>query len=233
MKLILFDIDGTLVNTGGAGMRAMDRTFASLYGVDGVLAGTPLAGRTDRFIVGDAAARLDPPPLVDDEWLASFREIYCGLLEEEIASHRSASKRLLPGVRELLDVLAPRRDVVMALLTGNFARSARIKLAHFGIWDYFQFGAYGDAHVERNPLFDVAMTAAREHPAAAVAIDSVYVIGDTPHDVACARAGGARAVGVATGLHSAEELRSCGADVVFDDLADTRQVLASGFDLGD
>lgn len=232
MKLLLFDIDGTLVNTAGAGKRAMDRTFAALYGIDGVLEGTPLAGRTDRFIVGDAATRLVSPPVIDDAWLDSFREIYCGLLDEELHSERSASKQLLPGIRALLDHLATREDVVLALLTGNFARSARIKLAHFGIWDCFRFGAFGDAHVERNPLFDVAMSTARQAMSSDRDFDAVYVIGDTPHDVACARAGRARALAVATGLHSVEELQACGADVVFDDLADTSRVLDHGLEIG-
>lgn len=231
MTLILFDIDGTLVNTGGAGMRAMNRTFAELVGVGNALDGIQLAGRTDRVIVGDAAERLTPRVHVDDGWLSHFRDAYCAKLEQELADGRGTSKRVLPGVEALLDTLRPRPDVQLALLTGNFARAARIKLAHFDLWDYFACGAFGDHHVDRNPLLAVAVEAAAACRDADVSHDEVVVIGDTPHDVACARAGGARAVAVATGLHSADDLHEAGADIVFDDLRDTRAVIEAGFRL--
>jgi phosphoglycolate phosphatase-like HAD superfamily hydrolase len=227
MRLILFDIDGTLVNTGGAGVRAMNRTFREIYRVDGALQGIALAGRTDRVIVHDAVARLDPQRTVDDEWLERFRQRYFPILEEEMANGAGAGKRVLPGVRPLLDALAARDDIVLGLLTGNFAPAARIKLAHFGLWDYFTCGAYGDAHVDRNLLLEVAREAARAHAPGVIAPERIVVIGDTPHDVACARSGGATAIAVATGIHSLDDLHATEADVVFEDLSDTREVLKS------
>ncbi len=226
MKLVLFDIDGTLVLTGGAGMRAMDRTFHQLFGTERALQGVTLAGRTDRVIVSDALERLAPGVPLDDRWLASFREIYCGYLEGEIADGVASGKRILPGVRPLLDTLSARDDVALGLLTGNFSRSARIKLDHFGLWHYFAWGAFGDDHVDRNELLPVALAAAREARGLDVPPGRVFVIGDTPNDVACARSGGAQAIAVATGPSSVDDLWASGADVVFGDLSDTDTVIA-------
>jgi phosphoglycolate phosphatase-like HAD superfamily hydrolase len=225
MKLVLFDIDGTLVLTGGAGMRAMDRAFHRLFGAARALQGVTLAGRTDRVIVSEALERLAPGVRLDDEWLASFREIYCGYLEEEIADGVASGKRILPGVRPLLDALSTRDDVALGLLTGNFSRSARIKLDHFGLWHYFAWGAFGDDHVDRNELLPVALAAAREARGLDVPPGRVFVIGDTPNDVACARSGGAQAIAVATGPSSVDDLWASGADVVFGDLSDTNTVI--------
>lgn len=225
MHLVLFDIDGTLVLTGGAGMRAMDRAFQHIHGVDRALQGVTLAGRTDRVIVSEALARVAPGVPFGDAWLASFRDVYCGYLEEEMADGVATGKRVLPGVRELLDALAVRNDVALGLLTGNFSRSARIKLAHFGLWDYFGWGAFGDDHVDRNDLLPVALRAARKATGLEVPARQVFVIGDTPHDVACAQSGGAQAIAVATGPSSVDDLWASGADVVFGDLSDTEAVV--------
>lgn len=225
MRLVLFDIDGTLVLTGGAGMRAMDRAFQELFGAERALQGVTLAGRTDRVIVADALARVAPGQRLDDAWLASFREIYCGYLEEEIADGAGFGKRVLPGVRPLLDLLSTRDDVAVGLLTGNFSRSAQIKLAHFDLWDYFGWGAFGDDHVDRNELLPVALRAARSAQGVEVPARQVFVIGDTPNDVACAQSGGAQAIAVATGPSSVDTLWASGADVVFGDLSDTEAVV--------
>lgn len=225
MHLVLFDIDGTLVLTGGAGMRAMERAFQQLFGVDRALQGVALAGRTDRLIVSEALARVTPAVPLDPAWLASFRDVYCPYLVEEMADGVAAGKRVLPGVRELLDVLSSRSDVALGLLTGNFSRSARIKLEYFGLWEYFAWGAFGDDHADRNDLLPVALRAARDTTGIEVPASQVFVIGDTPHDVACAQAGGAQAIAVATGFSSADELWASGADVVFGDLANTDAVV--------
>jgi phosphoglycolate phosphatase-like HAD superfamily hydrolase len=231
MKLVLFDIDGTLVQTGGAGMRAMSRAFAELYRAENALDGVALAGRTDRAIVNDVLERVAPGVVADESWMAGFLDRYCALLDDELESGAGTGKAVLPGVAPLLDALADRDDVVVALLTGNFARSARIKLAHFRLWQYFACGAFGDLHVDRNHLLAVALEAARGVGGRAFGADRVCVIGDTPLDVACARFGGARAVAVATGPHPTEDLRRAGADVVFDDLSDTRTVIREGLGL--
>lgn len=232
MKLVLFDIDGTLINTAGAGVRAMSQVFTQMYGVDRALEGLAFAGRTDRVIVQEALARVAPDSPIADPWWRSFREQYCGLLDSELrATAVDHSQHVLPGIRPLLDVLAGRNDVVLALLTGNFAQSAKVKLAHFDLWDYFRCGAFGDHHVDRNHLFDVALEAAVPHKPADAEWDEVVVIGDTPLDVACALTGGATALAVATGLYSAEALHASGAHHVFPDLSDTAKVLGSALGL--
>lgn len=227
MKLVLFDIDGTLVLTGGAGMRALNRAFQERYGVDRALDGIPLAGRTDRAIITDALARVAPGEPVDEVWLDAFRPRYAQFLEDEMAHGVAVGrKEVMPGVRRLLEALAARADIGLGLLTGNFPESARIKLEHFDLWRYFAWGAFGDGHVDRNALLALATAAARDHhDGLAVPPERVFVIGDTPHDVACARSGGAVAIAVATGFVSMDDLRATGPDALFEDLSETAAVL--------
>jgi phosphoglycolate phosphatase-like HAD superfamily hydrolase len=131
----------------------------------------------------------------------------------------------MPGIRPLLDALRARHDVALGLLTGNFAEGARIKLEYFDLWRYFPCGAFGEDSQDRNDLVPVAIERARAWGIADAAPGDVLVIGDTPHDIACARAVGARSVGVATGSYSVEQLQTAGADVVFKDLSDTTAFL--------
>jgi phosphoglycolate phosphatase-like HAD superfamily hydrolase len=227
MKLILFDIDGTLVLTGGAGLRAMNRACAELVGHADALSGIPVAGRTDRIILADVVARMNR--VLDDELLAVLRDRYLGLLREEILAPgvmptaeylgpRGGIKAVMPGIRELLDALLRRPDVFLGLLTGNFEEGARTKLEHFDLWRYFRCGAYGDDAEDRNALVPIALERARRNGLPATPGDQIFVIGDTPHDIACARAAGAVPVGVATGGFTVDQLRACGADIVFKDL---------------
>jgi phosphoglycolate phosphatase-like HAD superfamily hydrolase len=222
-KLVLFDIDGTLVLTGGAGMHALNRVLSEAIGVAEGLDGVPLAGRTDRAIIADVLARHDRRDLLDDRILEAFCGDYFRYLEEEMAKDLPG-KRMLPGVESLLETLAARPDVELALLTGNLQEGARLKLSHFDLWRYFSWGAFGGDSVDRNELFPVAMAKARERGVAPSPRD-VFVIGDTPHDVACARAGNARAIAVATGPYPVDALVATGADLVLPDLSDARPVL--------
>lgn len=221
--LILFDIDGTLVLTGGAGARAMSLAFEELLGIRDAFRGMPMAGRTDTWILGDAIALHGIAP--DSSTLVQFRDLYLRHLAVEIEKPSSTRKGIMPGVRDLLEALNGRDDVHLALLTGNYESAARIKLQYFDLWRYFSCGAFGDDAPDRNGLLPkaVAAVAARGGPAFEPR-DSV-VIGDTPLDVACARFSSARAIGVATGHHSVDDLREAGADVVFEDLSDMRAVL--------
>jgi phosphoglycolate phosphatase len=218
-KLVLFDIDGTLVLTGGAGLRAMSRACADLVGHSKGLEGIPVAGRTDRVILADVVARVDRQ--LDDELLASLRERYVALLAEEIHHPGHGAKGILAGVSRLLDRLAERDDVMLGLVTGNFEAGARIKLGYFDLWRYFRCGAFADDAADRNALVPFAVSRARGCGWAEIADRDVFVVGDTPHDIACAKAAGAVGVGVATGGFSAEELHASHADVVFDDLSET------------
>jgi phosphoglycolate phosphatase-like HAD superfamily hydrolase len=219
-KLLLFDIDGTLLTSGGAGERALRRGFRDRFGIDDDLAKIEIAGRTDSGIARQvlAAHRLPETP----ENLAAFYDGYLHFLREELPT---SPGRLLPGILPLLDALKSRPDVVLGLLTGNLARGAEIKLSHYGVWDYFEFGAYADDHHDRNQLGHFARQRAREKHGIEFSPERIFVLGDTPHDITCARAIGAKAVAIATGKFSLEELKPLGPDFLFSDLGDVAAVL--------
>ena len=220
--LILFDIDGTLVLTGGAGGRAMTRAFRDVVGIDDGFRDIPMPGRTDPHIFADAVARAGIS--VEADLISRFRARYAECLREEILEP-GPLKGVLPGVRPLLDALAGLDGTWLALLTGNYTDAARIKLEYFDLWRYFACGAYGEEAPDRNHLVPVAMERARACGAQSRALDHVVVVGDTPLDIACAHASGALAIGVATGGHPVGELQASGADVVFEDLSDTGRFL--------
>ena len=218
-KLVLFDIDGTLVLTGGAGLRAMNRACDAVLGHREALDGIPVAGRTDWIILHDALRRIGHE--LDEPLFARLRDEYVRHLRVEIEEPGRGVKAVMPGIRPLLDTLAAREDVFLGLLTGNFEEGARIKLEHFDLWRYFRCGAFGDDAADRNALVPFAIARARECGLDEVAAHDVLVIGDTPHDVACAKAVGAVPVAVATGSYSTGQLRQSGAEVVFEDLSET------------
>ena len=223
MRLLLFDIDGTLVLTGGAGSRAMTRAFAVTHGLEDALKKVDLAGRTDRIIMRDALTNAGLPH--EDVDVDAFRTAYCAALREEITQPGNGRRGLLPGVRPLLDALAGRDDVRLALLTGNFRASAEIKLAEFDVWRYFTWGVFADDAIERDDLIAVAHARHETEHGHVIEADAVVIIGDTPHDIRCARAGGAKAVAVATGNYDLESLRGHQPDALFADLTDTDAVL--------
>lgn len=218
MIVVLLDIDGTLIRTGQAGSRAMNRAFEDLFGIAGAFDAVVMAGRTDRWILNDAAARSGVDLSGDN--FHRFRERYFTRLSDTLREP-APRKGVLPGVRRLLETLDARDDVFCALLTGNCEDGARIKLQHFDIWKFFRCGAYGDDVTDRNHLFDIAMERTLACGVPRVAPSDVVVVGDTGFDVACAKAAGARSVAVATGPCDVETLRRSGADVVVRDLNDT------------
>jgi len=199
----------------------MTRAFEELYGIRDAFNGVPFNGRTDAWILSQTAAAHH----IDPAALSRFKPLYLEYLAKEL-QQPGPRKGVMPGVRPLLDALAQRDDVFLALLTGNFADGARIKLEYFDLWRYFTCGAFGDVVHERNHLLADALSqvaacsGAPAHPA-----DTV-IIGDTPLDVGVALFGGARSIAVATGSHTTDELRTSGADVVFSDLSDLEEVLA-------
>lgn len=222
--LILFDIDGTLVLTGRAGMRAMNRACEETVGHANALNGVAVAGRTDWIILHDVMANHGLS--LDEVRLDELRRLYVSHLAEEILLPGEGVKDVMPGIRELLGRLLGRSDVALGLLTGNFKASARIKLEYFDLWKYFPVGAFGDDSADRNELVPVALRRAREGGIADVPASRVLVVGDTPHDVACAHAVGAVAVAVATGGYDVARLQETGADYVFTDLSDTEAFLS-------
>lgn len=221
---ILFDIDGTLVLTGRAGMRAMNRACAETVGHANALNGVAVAGRTDWIILHDVMANHGLS--LDLARLDALRRLYITHLAEEILRPGEGVKDVMPGIRELLGHLHARPDVALGLLTGNFEDGARIKLEYFDLWKYFPVGAFGGDSADRNELVPVALRRACERGIADLPPSRVLVVGDTPHDVACAHAVGAIAVAVATGGYSVDRLRETGADYVFTDLSETSAFLA-------
>ncbi|MDR1990101.1 MAG: haloacid dehalogenase-like hydrolase [Acidobacteriaceae bacterium] len=224
MKIVLFDIDGTLVLTGGAGARAMARAAVDLFGVENADQSIAMAGRTDSWIVAQMAALVEAP--CDPQVIGRFRAVYVRYLLEEIA-HPGPKKYLLPGVAEIVALLHQRDDVHLGLLTGNFHEGARIKLEHFGIWPFFHGGAFGDDAEQRPHLFEIALARIANAGGPVVPPGDVVIVGDTPLDVEVARVAGARSLAVATGPYDVRALRESGASVVMEDLRDREAVLGA------
>ena len=219
--MFLFDVDGTLILSGRAGVRGMNLAFERLYGRARALDGVPIAGRTDRAIVFEVLRAIGRDP--SDDEIARLRDAYCDCLAAELHRPVADPSGVLPGVERLLDRLGA--DRALGLLTGNFARGAAIKLGHFGLADRFAFGAFGDDHLDRRDLVPMAIEAGRRAGVAVPSVAGVVVVGDTPLDVDCAHAHGARAVAVATGPFTAAALAAAGADLVLDTLEEIERLM--------
>jgi phosphoglycolate phosphatase-like HAD superfamily hydrolase len=214
--LVLFDIDGTLLHTLGAGIRGMNRAFGRLHGRADALDGIPVAGRTDRSIVTDGFHRIGVEP--DPDRIRELRDVYVGEIPDELNRVTGTAIGVLPGVEQMIDALEQSPDTAIGLVTGNFEIIAGIKLNHYNLGRRFTFGGYGDHHFDRRDLLPMAIERARAAGVDAVG-SRVVVIGDTPLDVDCAHAHGAVAVAVATGNYSAAQLDAAGADLIFETLA--------------
>jgi phosphoglycolate phosphatase-like HAD superfamily hydrolase len=221
-RLILFDIDGTLVWGGPAKkafVQAMDETFGTRGDASKVL----FAGKTDPQIAREMLAGAGVAGAAVDRGLPDLWRRYLEHLEEAL---RHDPMTLLPGVAELLAELALLEDVALGLVTGNIAGGAKLKLDSAGIWGHFEVGSYGSDHEERDELPAIALGRAGAHWGRTIASEQAIIVGDTPRDVACGRAGGMRTLAVATGLFSAAELEATGADHVLADFSATMDVVA-------
>lgn len=216
-KLWLFDIDGTLVDTGGAGMCSLHEATVELFGDQGPA--LDLAGSTDLGVLDGIFSHFGRSPGADET--AAFFASYLRRLEWNLV-HGGFAGRVLPGVVELLEELDARPGVSVGLLTGNLAAGAAAKMRHFGLDRYFAFGAYGCDHADRNRLGPVALERAARHAGHGFTPSEALVIGDTPKDVACARALGSPCVAVATGGFSRSELAAAGATRVVETLHELR-----------
>ncbi len=213
--LYLFDIDGTLVDTGGAGMRALQEATREVFGHEGPA--LDLAGSTDLGIVGRIHQHFSiesTPERVD-----AYFQVYLDRLDWNLA-HGGFPGRVLGGAADLLVALAARADATIGLLTGNTAGGAAAKMRHFGLASHFPFGAYGCDHADRNRLGPIALERAAVHAGKRFTPEETWVIGDTPKDIACAHAMGARCLAVATGQFSSEQLMEHRADAVVESLGD-------------
>ncbi len=214
MIVCLFDIDGTLLASGGAGKAALELAFTEIFGV-ALRVQIPYSGRTDRAIARELLRSHD----IDDS-LANWEMLRAGYLDRLPDSLNRHNGRILPGIMAVLQELQKRPDVAIGLLTGNVRAGARVKLGHYGLYDHFAFRGFGDHHFDRDDVAREALTAVRAHLNAEPALERVFVIGDTPLDVRCARAIGARVVAVATGIHTSEQLRAASPDLTLADLSD-------------
>ena len=222
MHIILFDIDGTLLHSGGAGQAGIERALELAFGVTAPTDGIPTAGRTDRAIGQDLLRfhGLDE----SDATHSQLSEAYLRVLPSEISGRQGG---VYPGVRELLARLSVRDDVRMGLLTGNYREAAWLKLRHYELAEHFAFGGFGDEHADRDDVARQALAAAAEQNAPQpIDPDKLWVIGDTPADVRCGRAIGARVIAVATGMYSFDELAASQPDHLFADFTEFETVLA-------
>ena len=218
--LILFDIDGTILTSGGAGECALRLGFKEEFGLEENLTQIEISGRTDSGIARQVLAKHGLEATADN--LHRFFEGYLRQLERELPTRPG---RLLPGVLPLLHALREMPQVCLGLLTGNLERGAELKLRHYGLHDMFQFGAFADDHHDRNQLGGFALKRALDIHGVSFEANRTFVIGDTPHDITCARACGAKAIAVATGSFRMEELAPHQPDALFQDLSDLPAVL--------
>lgn len=224
MKVVLFDIDGTLLWTDGAGRRAIHLALGEVFGA-AIPSGHEFDGKTDPQIVRELLSLAGVASDAIDARIAEALERYLECLHKELAGHDHVGKTF-PGVSSLLDTLESREDVLLGLLTGNVHEGACAKLAAVGLERArFKVGAFGSDHADRPALPAIARRRAEELLGATVPGMDVVVIGDTPADMRCGLGIGARAIGVATGRYSVADLEACGTGVVFADLTDTAAVV--------
>ncbi|MFO8163991.1 MAG: HAD family hydrolase [Thermodesulfobacteriota bacterium] len=219
-RFVLFDIDGTLIDPGGAGRRSVTQAFYEVLSIHEAFAGMSLAGKTDIQIMKEGLARHGFS--ASDGVLSSVVSRYLEILQEEISNPKG---RIHPGVVELLKALRETHRYWLGLLTGNIRRGARIKLGRFNLNGYFPVGAFGDDSEDRNKLLPIAVERLRAMAGIDIGYSDCIVVGDTPLDVACAKPFGAIAVAVATGPYGYDSLLETGADYVLKDLSDAMEII--------
>jgi len=219
MYSVLFDIDGTLIQTGGAGKQAFAHAFSTLFGVDEISSNVQFAGRSDRAIALDLMTVHDIEPS-DDNWQ---KFVSCYLQQLEITLPECDGV-VLPGVVPFLDALQKIEHAQVGLLTGNIQAGAARKLGHYNLAHRFSFGGFGDEATDRNTIAQHAQEQALSQTNGETS--GIMVIGDTVHDVVCAKSIGAFAVAVTTGGVPAEELAASGPDLLLEDLTKTKSLLS-------
>lgn len=219
-KVCLFDIDGTLVSTSGAGKAALEAALMTIFGLAEIRGKVTYSGRTDLAITFDL---LQMHELPDDA--VSRQRLHQEYLRQLPKFLAQKTGKVLPGIAGLLDELASQEHIHLGLLTGNLHAGAKVKLGHFDLMKYFAFGGFGDVHLHRDDVARSALAATQTHLQRSVEPESVWVIGDTPLDVQCARAIGANVLAVATGMHPIDELASTKPDLLMQDLSDASPLL--------
>jgi phosphoglycolate phosphatase len=223
-RLVLFDIDGTLLSTNLAAKRAFHRAMLNVYNEAGPIETHRFDGKTDPQIARELLRLAGFDDATIENGFARLWPEYLGALERELAEPHTRVT-VYPGVHQLLDRLAEHDDVLVGLLTGNIESGARLKISAAGLPISLRVGAFGSDSERRDDLPKVAVDRAHDLTGIHFRGRDVVIIGDTPSDVSCGRSIGVHAVGVATGRHSMEELLACGADAVLEDLSHTDRVL--------
>lgn len=221
-KLLLFDIDGTLIRSAGAGRDAMNRAFRKTYGIRNGFDRIRMMGRTDPGILDEVLR--EHGLKWDDAQVEQFQIHYYHYLEEELKKPRQG-KRICAGMDRILPTLKDRPDLMLGLLTGNWRYGAYLKLRHFMLDDYFTIGAFGDDSTDRNLLVPVALERFRMQMRFPVRPENTWVIGDTPFDIQCGKPHCTRTIGVATGVHTLKELIAEKPDHAFEDFSEVSSLL--------
>lgn len=219
--VLLFDVDGTLVTTCGAGRRAIERAFELRHGTKEIL-NFSFGGMTDKAIVRDALLALGRPSLPESE-MEDMLRFYLEVLTEEVARTRI---RIHDGMARAMDMADARPEVALGLGTGNIRKGAEIKLGCVGIYHRFSFGGFGDDSIDRPTLLMAGARRGADKLGLAIEDCRIVIIGDTPKDVAGAKAIGAESIAVATGMHGIAELKQCDPTAAFENLADPRAEVA-------
>lgn len=220
--LLLWDIDGTLIDSGGAGERGLQLALKREFAIEDTLSWLEYFGRTDIWIA--RAILKHHLGAASPEDIQRFLDAYLQALAEEM---HNPLARLLPGVVKIVAQIGQHSDIAQGLLTGNLQRGAEIKLGHLGLWAPFPFGAFANDAEHRDELGPHALRRANAHHSVAFVPERVFVIGDTPHDIACGKAIGACTFAVATGRYSSERLRAHTPTAVFEDFANTGAFFAA------
>ena len=219
-RIIFFDIDGTLLASGGAGQKAMELALVDEFRIRFPFAGVSTAGRTDFGIVTEIFERFGIEHSRNQR--ERFRNAYLERLPESL---HAVSGLVLPGINEILTDFSRREDIVLALLTGNYSEGAWIKLRHFELNPFFEFGGFGDVYADRNMVAWSAKHAAETVLGQSISGDQCCVVGDTPADIECARAIGAEVVAVATGVYTTDDLAKHNPDALFPDFGNVNDAI--------
>jgi phosphoglycolate phosphatase len=220
-KFVLFDIDGTLIDSGGAGMQALNVAFQELTGIADAFRGVNCAGKTDYLIIKEAEENTGIH--LGDGGLADFLNLYLKHLAQSVLNGKGHRKK---GVTALVQRLSEEEEVFLGLLTGNIEPGARLKLEPHSLNDFFPLGAFGSDAADRNLLLPVAVRRLSRSRGVEVPYSDCLVIGDTPRDVECAAFHGAASLAVATGPYSKDRLEETAANLVVEDLTDTDRIVA-------
>jgi len=219
-KFVLFDIDHTLIDSGGSGAMALNLAFQEMTGISNGFAGIGFAGKTDLRIIRDGLEKNEIQ--IQDGWLGTFLDIY--LLHLRTATEKGMG-HVKPGIRDLLERLVANQDFHLGLLTGNIEKGARTKLEPFGLNSFFPIGAFGSDSEDRNDLLPLAVQRLAANSSVSVTYSDCVIIGDTPLDVACAKIHGAQSIAVATGPYTLENLQSTATDLALRDLSETSEII--------